>query len=245
MTDLERMHALASGELDGDDKAQAERLCADDPACRAEHEWAALVRETVRTRCDAPKAEDQQECWSACQERLNAIDGTKRSEGFIGRFAWGLCGLFIVAIALAAGINRMGPPSQVSSQNMAGLVSGFSGSLAPNADSIGPESGVMTYEMPPRFEVHEVRYGEPEGIPTFRYQLSDQGGNLTLFIIQGYAGIEGLEEAPSGFHRGQINTANVVSWAGDDTTAVLMGPRSLPELELAAERIRGPEQRQR
>src|SRR5438045_8964116 len=43
-----------------------------------------------------------------CCKRLDEIDRTKRVEGFVGRYAWAICSIFICLIFGAAWLNRMG-----------------------------------------------------------------------------------------------------------------------------------------
>jgi anti-sigma factor RsiW len=89
------LHALADGELDKGEAKLLREALRDDPQAQAEYEVILNFKEMVVQQSVRHEAED---CWKACQVRMNEIDRSRRVESFVGRYAWAMCAVFFVLI---------------------------------------------------------------------------------------------------------------------------------------------------
>ncbi|MBI3721272.1 MAG: hypothetical protein HY248_01860, partial [Fimbriimonas ginsengisoli] len=105
MIDPLKIHALADAELSKED---AEALAHEIAKCRRstlELETIQGLKLIVNKHCQPVACDDT---WCKCRKRLDEIDRAQRVEGFVGRYAWGLCGTFLLAIVVGGLATRNG-----------------------------------------------------------------------------------------------------------------------------------------
>src|SRR5688572_10010513 len=105
MSDWLEIHGFADEQMSDAEKASARQRVASDPACARELQAIQAVKDVLQTRRDAITSD---ETWANCQRRLDELDKAHRIEGFVGRYAWGLCGLFLALIIGVGVLNRNG-----------------------------------------------------------------------------------------------------------------------------------------
>jgi len=232
----EKINALVDDQLSAEEKAEVTRLVAEDPAAQAEYQWALYVKDTLAAKC-APVADD--DSWREAVARLDAIDRTKRTETFVGRYAWAMCALFLVAIMSAAWVNRTSGSRQLSNEQVAGLFGSFAPAMerstvqnqAPQdvVKQCVPDAPVVV--IPGNFRLEAAERTTGNGHDAARLLLQDEGGRLALVIIKDATGVEAIE-TPAGteFQTGTLNGTPCVMWQSNGSTILLMGPRSQEEL---------------
>jgi anti-sigma factor RsiW len=243
---LDKVHAHADGELDAQERAEAEAILSQDPRAAAEHQWAVYLKETLRSRHMKP---DHTEAWSAAVGRLDAVDalaGDNRAERFVGRFSWGFAAALFVVIVFAGLLNR-GGGGQLSDRELAGLFTGNPLTAtqdvqgADEADSIARrEIGAALPKIEPLVRPTKVGTGEIDGRRFLQVDFEDNVGTFNLFIIQGADGVDQFERVSgrSEFFGGQVNGKECVGWAADGMTYLVAGQRSVDELVQIAARMR-------
>lgn len=235
----ELMSALADGELQGQELEQAQAMLQADPAAANEHAWALALRQTVATKC-ANHPPDS--AWDACRARLDAIDRTQSTERFVGRYSWGLCAIFLVAILSAAAVNRMAGTRTLPSSNVAGLFTGLQpmGSQAPvtAAENIRRAVGLSPNRIAQlEANVLDLAVGRVGQRRAARLTLADNRGQLHLFVVSGAAEVEGLAGQKDGCRVGDINGKPAVSWTDDGYLLLLTGDRDVDDLIRVARTI--------
>src|SRR5690349_7885295 len=95
MTDPKQLHALADEELTPAEASVVRESLKHDPQAAAEYSAILNLKDIVRS--NALQHSDE-EVWKACVRRLDGIDKTRRVEGFVGRYAWALCGAMFLFI---------------------------------------------------------------------------------------------------------------------------------------------------
>jgi len=242
----EQIHALADDRLADEEKAQALRIVAEDSRAQAEYQWATYIKSTLNAKCPPVADEDS---WKAGLARLDAIDRTKRTETFVGRYAWAMCALFLVAIVSAAWVNRTSGSRQLTSEQVAGLFGSFAPAMERSTAQTQspsevvkeclPDAPVVTIPREFRIESAE-RTVSPEN-PAARLMLSDQRGRIALVIIKNATGVESVNRSTGSEYRtGTLNGSPCVVWETDDATILLLGPRSPEELISIADSMRSP-----
>src|SRR5688572_18589792 len=103
MSDWLEIHALADDQLSDEERARANARLEGCEKSRAELAAIHAVKDVLGTRRDAVTCE---ETWQRCQRRLDELDKTARIEGFVGRYAWALCGAFLALIIGVGMLNR-------------------------------------------------------------------------------------------------------------------------------------------
>lgn len=233
---IEKVHAFADGQLTEAEKAEVVKLIGEDKTAQAEYEWARYTKEMLATKCQ-PIADD--ESWQACLNRLDAIDKTSKAEGFVGRYAWAMCALFLIAICSAAWVNRTYGSKQLSNEQVAGLFSSFSPVVErSSAQNQSPKEIVQqcipnppVLVIPPQFVVESAEKTETPDFAAARLLIHDEKGQLALVIINNASGVEAIDKsAGNEFQSGTLNSNPCVLWESNGSTILLMGPRSREEL---------------
>ncbi|HRF58395.1 MAG TPA: hypothetical protein PLH94_00610 [Fimbriimonadaceae bacterium] len=245
MSDYLEIHALADGELSAQEQVRVRDRIESDPRAKAEFVAVTLVKSTVQTRC-VPVAND--EVWSACRERLDAIDKTKRVEGFVGRYAWALCLGFLIMIVGAASFNRMPNRQSVDTGDMARMVAGMTPIPMPTQK---PPAEVQRWaerqldgapvQLPAEsMQVQSLSRGLYEGRRAMMVRLADARGSVALLVVEDTHSVEGMQGASDArlFGHGQVDGMNCISWVEDGVACLLVGARPPMELEGIAQQIR-------
>ncbi|MGE3126259.1 MAG: hypothetical protein AB7F50_05435 [Fimbriimonadaceae bacterium] len=237
----ELMNALADGNLPDEELAEAEALCKSDPAATAEFERAKMVRATLASKC---VAEPDPEIWKSCVRRLDEIDRVSKTERFVTKYAWGLCGIFLFALLSAAGINRLNGAGTVPTSNIAGLYTGLTpmGTQAPSvaAENVRQAVGIA----PNRIDELEARVidlavGIVGGRKAARLTMHDGEGQVVLFVVSGANEVEGVARSiGNGFREGSINGRPAISWQDSGYLLLVTADRTAEELVRVAKVLR-------
>jgi hypothetical protein len=245
MIDPLEIQAFADGELSAEDQARVGKLIASDEQASAK-----LLELQSLKSCLQSKTEkiDSEDVWSRCVSRLDEMDRTKRVEGFVAKYAWGLCSLFFLVILAGGLFNRMNRHT-VGTAEVATYVAG----LGPSSGSLDPKvaqtekalrvllKDIQSSQATGRAEVIRQREGlTRDGRPVVCFDMRDAKGFMSLLLISGVATIEDLEpiEGTDGMAKGMIGRSNCVTWTDDGNALVLIGDRSYKDLRATAERIR-------
>ncbi len=242
MSEYLDLHALADGQLEGDAKRAAEERLKSCERSRAEYDSVCILKETLHHKCESITCEDT---WKKCQGRLHEVRSARRVEHFVGKYAWGLCGAFLLAIVVGGSFNRGG-----SGSVRTGDVARVSASLSPLAlpSSQAPEerkrwfqdvmSGPMA-DAPESIQVISAATGLMNGHKVVRLNLVDTIGGMALFALHNTRGIEDAQAADGGFSACQLNGTNGISWTEGPHSYLLIGDRPHDDLEVVARVIRG------
>jgi hypothetical protein len=234
------MSALADGELAGEELAAAEAMAAGDPSAANEREWAAAMKRLLASqRGPEPPAG----AWDACRARLDAIDRTRSTERFVGRYAWGLCAIFLVAILSAAAVNRMSGTRTLPSSNVAGLFTGLQpmGSQPPGqaAENVRRAVGLAPNRIAQLdASVVDLAVGRVGQRRAARLTLADRQGQFVMFVVSGAAAVEGLARQVDGYRVGEINGKPAVSWVDSNCLLIATGDRDTAALIEIARSLR-------
>lgn len=225
----ELMNALADGELQGTAKQQAMELLKSDPTAYNEFLWAQSLRATLRESC---KPVDNEEAWSKCQARLAEIDRTRRTERFVGKNAWALCGIFALALVVAGVANRNHGAQTLANTQVASLINPLAAGAQVTPDV--PDLDAARSLDLRNFQITSQVGGYLDGRPFVRYALRDNVGlgGLAIAVVKGPNRIEGVDTPTrtEGVSSGTLNGVNCVSWTMAGHTIVLFGERSTAEL---------------
>ncbi len=238
---LEQANCLADNELTTEEKAEVVALLKQDSSAHAEYEWAVVLKDQLRSKCVQPKSED---CWSRVTAQLDAIDRTKKAERFVGRYSWGLAGLFVIAVASAAVVNRVNGGEEVSTRTIAGLVNGMAPitrpASAPEAQQeLQNRMGAVPVDVD-RLEVVGYNYGKMLGRDAATFAFVDRTGSLELMMIDGKITIESMDGNKTGIYsHGYMNNVPCLVWNEKGYGFMLSGRRSSLELVDAADQLRG------
>lgn len=245
MRDALDIHALADGELSSADQARVRERIQADPALTAEYESILIVKQTVQAKCVSI---GNDEVWRDCRERLDAIDKTKRVEGFMGRYAWALCLGFLIMIVGAASFNRMPNRQSVDTGDMARMVAGMTPIPMPTQK---PPAEVQRWaeqqlhgapvQLPAEsMQVKSLSRGLYEGRRAMMVRLADTRGSVALLVVEDTHSVEGVQGASDArlFGHGQVDGMNCISWVEDGVACLLVGARSPMELEQIAYQVR-------
>lgn len=242
MTDPSRLHALADGQIEASERAEVERELQQDPSAAAEYRSILLMKQVMRTKLSAPESET---VWKACVGRLDEIDRTKRAESFVTRYAWALCGVFLLAILFGGLSSRMNG-DRVQTGDVARYVS----SLVP-VPGVGAVRNDVAQDMlreamgrTPEtvrlqgIQVTGVAEATVEGRRVFSLRVQDAQGPMALVVIPGVSYVEGTEAVGTeGFFRGQIDRMNCVAWSDRGAAMLLIADRPQESLQQVAARI--------
>jgi len=243
MSDYLDIHALADGQLDGDDRAAAEARLRECERSQAEFRAVQGLRETLQSKCAPITCEDT---WRRCQGRLKEIERTRRVESFVGRYAWGLCSVFVITIMMAASMNRMGGAS-MSTGDVARASSTLIPFAAPRSQAPDDQrkwlEGVMNGPMPTQPESVQVIGGASgmiNGHKMVRVNLVDSIGTMAFFLMEDVQRIADAESTTKrGFSICKMNGTNAVGWSEGNRSFLLIGERPIDDLEIVATAIRG------
>lgn len=243
MIDPLELHAYADGQLEATDRARVSRQLETDPASKAQLDSILSLKQFVSTNCQAVECKDE---WKKCLGRLNELDKAKRTESFVGKYAWALCGVFFVAILMGGVMSRNNPNSGRESADLARLAASFSPAGAPVSkepvamrrwlDSLVGQAAASV--SPERLDIVSASTGELDGSRAAKLVLRDSGGDMALVMVNSNLN---LDELPMGgeqpYHVGQLQGSNCIAWHDRENTLVLVGNRPYDELIPVANKL--------
>lgn len=248
--ELELMHALADGELSGEEEREARRILQSSPAAQAEYEWAKACRTAVQAKC---ARHISTECWERAKSQIAEIERSRSIETFVGRWSWALCG-FLLCTLLAAGVaQRLGGKPQISDASMAGLFS--ADNLAPLGreiaqaevptliqDTLGRANESLV-SVPEVFRVVAVDRAVLEGRRALHMLIEDSAGQFSAFLVPGVAGVQGFDQDfAADYQVGVLFNQPCVAWSNGDSLVMITAPRSAGELLKTADQLRTAQQ---
>jgi hypothetical protein len=247
MIERELLHAYCDGELSPAERAQIEATLKQDAQAVVELQ---AIRHTKELISSNVRPMNDEALWRQCVGRLDEIDKTKKVEGFVSRYAWGLCAVFLFVILGGGVLHKMNPNSvragQVASYvSGMGLTGGWSKPPAQASDrrqwldqQLGPVSNAF------RSDVIHVEAGKREitddGHQVTCLLLADDRGFLKLVVVSNFGSIEGSDQ-PGQIQEGEVNEMNYVAWNLNNCALYLVGDareRTQEELSQIASNIR-------
>lgn len=237
MSEYLDLHALADGQLDGEAKKAAEDRLRTCERSKAEYEAVTTLKQTLESKCESLTCD---QTWSRCQRRLREIEKTRRVENFVGKYAWGLCGAFLLCIVVGGSLNRAGAGIRT------GDVARVSASMSPlPLGSSGERRKILEDVMggPMKIETDKVQVvGAAKGIlnghEVVKLELMDPSGPMAFFLFADAAQIvDGTQRG--GFCACVVNGTNGLGWSEGRTSFLLIGDRPLDDLQVVAQAIRG------
>lgn len=217
------VHAMADGQATAEQTKAGEAAMDADPKLRSEFETVVMLKDALKTHCKGIHCEDT---WSACQGRLAEIEKADRVTGFVSKYAWQLCGSFVM-LMLVTGLwtrslnhNNSLDPSQVTA------IAGFSPMAAGAQDEYGFQKFLQS------FRITGISRSSIEGRPVYRYEMADGRGDFYLYVSPGVTKLDGA------CHR-EVQGLNCYSWIQSGAQFILVADRDHAELEAIAQRISG------
>lgn len=240
-SDFETLSAFIDGQVDDQERERVRRDIESNPAAATAYAELQHIRNATMTLGAAlpPDA-----AWKACVNRLNEIDGSRRAESFVGRYAWGMCGAFFLLIAGAGVMNRMST-SHLKANDVSRMasLSPFSVLSHPSQEQVGKFLQDAVGPAPLRnltvLTVVSAQAGTAEdGRPFVRLTIEDRSGQMALFVIPNQEGLEGLEPLEgTSMETGKIANGNCVAWNANRYEMVLVGERPTDDLVRIAEGV--------
>ena len=234
MIEKSELHALADNELSEQEAANLKERLDGNSRAQAEYLEIIAMKSALRATAHIPECES---LWKACQGRLDEIDKTRRVEAFVGRYSWGICGVFFLAIAVGGILNRsmMRP---VQPNEVAAYMAGLSPMSVPrNQAELNPAlkqiMGETFANRPATMTVTALGSNRQMGRRTEFVQLSDAFGSVAVVALLDVKEVGGLwdYEQDRNFKCARIDGANAMCWSRDDgVICMLIGQRSYSEL---------------
>lgn len=225
MSEFLDIHALADEQLSAEEATRLQSAMQSNPQLSAEYHSVLLLKTTLKRGC---QNQHDEACWQACRARLNALERSDRAGNFVARYGWAMCGSLVLLIGAAGVISRQSgartmDPSQIS--QYASVLNG--GSRDATAERYNDW-------LNRSWQVKDVAGGTYNGLQIVRYDLADNFGNFSLYVIPGVSRIEGSDRGQC-FR--QVHGQNCVSWVSNGTGLMIVGSRSQSELQALAEKL--------
>ncbi len=243
MTDPLKLHAFADDQLSQDEKTSIEADLAECAESRSELDCIKNLKALVSEHHETHECRN---VWSDCVARLNEIDKTRRVEGFVAKYAWGICGAFAACIVIA-GVAQRQVGSRLSSNDLARVAAGLAqvrSSASPADPRISAELGRMLDVAklsiaPGRMRVLRADRGLIGGQIATRLIVRDAIGDMGLIVLPGIASFDGtspLRDDPE-FSVGHLGASNCLTWHENGRSVVLIGERNAQDLRDVASHI--------
>lgn len=236
------IHALADGEMDRATAADLRERIKADPSAQAEHDAILNLKDLIKIHslkyeCD--------ETWKICVGRLNELDRAKKVQGYVGKYAWALCGVLFVLILGGRYAVKDVRGDSARATDLARIFVGGQSSQTP----MSPDEQRYVHQILSRAKgaITNLRMlhgssGMMDDVPVNCYRLQDNSGLLSLYDISANVNFEDTDKIPTmpNLSAGVIASAdstkhiNCVVWSNEGHTLVLSGPRSVEALESVA-----------
>ena len=243
MIDPLELHAYADGELDKQGEARVRKLLESDAATQAELECIQNLKSSLKQHCQGVECE---KTWQACVGRLNELDKTRRTESFVGRYAWALCGVFLLFILAGGVTSRLRPGGNMASPDLARAVASLGQINRPSTQQpeavrqwldslVGRASALVS---PDRITVEGAATGEIDGHRVVKMWLRDNVGELALLAVNSRLDMQNMTPSSDRrFMAGKVQGVNCVAWTDGSLAVALVADRSYDELVKAASNI--------
>jgi hypothetical protein len=235
MIDRTELHALADNELPPERSAELKSQLDRDPASLAELE---AIHATKRCLRSCANDVDASTLWVECRDRLDEVDRTKRIESFVGRYAWGICGLFFVAIALGGFFNRSLPRSADSNQ-VAGYVANMAPISRPAFTDAGADDRMFrqvlgeSFNRPQQVRITDIGVSDEPGRRVSMFRCDDGYGPVVVLALHDIQQVTGLYEyeKDTRYKCGEVSGAPALFWnRADGVICVAFGNRAYGEI---------------
>ena len=240
MNEPTQLHALADGELAPLEAQNLREALKTDPRGAAEVDAVLNLKEFLAK--NSPRHADE-EVWRACVRRLDAIDRSRKAEGFVSRYAWALCGIMFVLIVTGRFATRTGHGDSARSADLAR----FLGAPAPVTERNRMDSRLyeaILGQVGHNLDPNEIEVGMPvrrvvDGMLIQRVPMRDRSGDLILTRVNRLLELQDTEPLPNSADVafGLMDGANGLVWHHAGETWVLSGDRSVDSLDEVASRL--------
>jgi len=243
MTDPKQLHALADEELNPLEANALRSQLKSDPQATAEVDAILNLKDILRSNS---LRHNDEEAWKGCLRRLDAIDKSRRVEGFVGRYAWALCGIMFVFIVSGRYAMRNVQGDNARTADLARIFGGSSRASTPETRAESKMysdllNAVKQSLDSTEIEVNRPTFGQVRDMPAARYLMRDRKGDLSLVQVDGVLTVQDtapMSNAPD-LESGTVNGANCVVWHKAGQTFLLSGDRSVNDLAETASRLVG------
>ncbi|MEZ0324411.1 MAG: anti-sigma factor [Fimbriimonas sp.] len=236
MIDPLELHAYADKELDRESEDRVRRQLQDCSASQAELETILGLKATLTKHCESHDCKDQ---WKACVGRLDELDKVKRTESFVGKYAWALCGLFFMFIFVGGIATRLSSSNGMGSPDLARAVASLGQPISPSSQQpkevrkwldslVGKASELIS---PENVIIGPVATGEIDGYRVSQINMRDGKGNLALLLMNADLDISDMPSWTQDLKVGKLQGVNCLIWNDQGYTLVFAGDRPYDQLE--------------
>ena len=222
MIDPTLIHAYVDGELTAAEVREFESQMHADPALAREVESARQLKASISTFAMKVDCDD---AWAGCASRIAELQKVRRTERFVTRNAWALCGGFAFVLLMGGMWHRATAPASVENADFVKMMAGGIGvqsqpistqrkELNRYLDSLLNEARKVTSDG--RIEVLRSEAGDMGGHRATRLLLRDKLGDMILIVADGNVEVEGLTSTGTGHTfllAGDRNASDLVTLA--------------------------------
>ncbi|MEJ5170780.1 MAG: hypothetical protein WHU10_07320 [Fimbriimonadales bacterium] len=237
MIDRLDIHAWVDGELDPEQQKLVSQAVEADRELTAEFHAIALTKATVKSKCEQVQSP---EAWAKCRDRLREFDSDLRVQRFVGRYAWGICGVFLAILLVGAWINRTLGNGLIRPGEVASMASTLVPVAQPRTTeptkmhqwAVGTIGDAPMNLNPGVCRVRSIATGFAGGRRIIRVDLRDARGDVSVLAVSGASTIEGLRPLPSGgeFLCGSMNGLPCLAWTDNGYALFVVGNRDFESL---------------
>lgn len=236
MIDPLELHAYADKELDRESEDRVSRQLQQDPASQAELDTILGLKSTLQAHCKPVACSNE---WQACVGRMDELDKVRRTESFVGKYAWALCGIFFLFILVGGLGTRLGPSKGMGSPDLARAVASLGQASSPQSQQpqevrrwldslVGTASQLIS---PDKVIVLGAATGEIDGYRVAQLELRDAKGDLALLVLSAQLDLSEMPNSSEpGLKAGKLQGVNSLAWNEDGYTLVFAGNRSYDDL---------------
>lgn len=242
MIDPKDLHALADGELSNKEAASLREALKADPRAAAEVDAILNLKDVLR---ESSIRHENEEAWRACVGRLNELDKSRRVEGFVGRYAWVLCGLMFAFIVSGRFAMHEVQGDSVETPEFARILPTSNRSTVLNAQQSREADRVLKALKgsldPKEIQISPPTIGTVHGNPTVLVFLRDRVGDMSLAEVEGT--LNPQDTMPLSGHPDMgVSVANgrtCLVWHAGGHTYLLSGDREVESLQSVAQQLFG------
>jgi anti-sigma factor RsiW len=236
MIDLNELHAYADGELTPEEAAALQTRLQTSPEAQAHLDAILALKRALREKVAAVDCRAE---WRGCVGRLNELDRTRRVERFVGRYAWAVCGVFLITILAGGLTNRTGRSDSVSMSDISRIVTTLAPRRTPPALDAARERwldellGQARQSVDPqRMQILGYADGHLDGRRVTTFSIRDANGDFALLVMPGVLNLEGTAALPQDqvFKLGHLQGLNCVAWTDGNNTLAVVADRTYEEL---------------
>lgn len=236
MSDWLDLHSLADGELNQKEANLVRAWISADNKAQAEYESIVVLKQTIREKASEVEVED---LWLVCSNRINEIDRVGRVNGFVWKYGWGICGVFLAVIVVGGTLHRNTEdtgliPSKVSSIKSSMVPIPGLRTLKQAVNAVRSKFGEVVSAGSEKVQLLNASEGYMNGLPAMKLDCADGLGKMSLYVMPA-SGIKGVRPmADSRFRQGTMPEGNFVCWNKGTTLLILSGDRTPEELRQVA-----------